>query len=215
MRKENVTAACFGETTARITRSRAAAALTSGTMLPPKPCREPDAKQVLRGNSKRAALDENNPTGLVTAPLQNKRRAVLRDVTNIVCENSYRSCFNAAKVQVRFPFFHLFYILNTKNCKQVLKRNVKNDSKVAPLALAEGPQAQVNVKTKTFGGQKIGIVEPKEIAVSVKMEQDKSLLQNMGSGISRNVLIDSPLAIAISKKAPQQMITSMKGSSPV
>ncbi|KAF6138463.1 hypothetical protein GIB67_022497 [Kingdonia uniflora] len=166
MRKENVTAACFGEITAQITRSRAAAALTSGTMLPPKPCTKPDAKQVLRGNSKRAALDENNPTGLVTEPLQNKRRVVLRD----------------------------------------------NDSKVAPLALAEGPQTQVNVKTKTSGGQKIGIVEPKEIAVFVKMEEDKSLIQNMGSGISRNVLIDSPLAIVISKKAPQQMITSMKGS---
>ncbi|KAF6147445.1 hypothetical protein GIB67_022105 [Kingdonia uniflora] len=109
------------------------------------------------------------------------------------------SCFNAAKLQ-------------TKNCKQVLKCNVKNDSKVAPLALAEGPQAQVNVKTKISGGQKIGIVEPKEIVVSIKMEEDKSLLQNIGSGISRNVLIDSPLAIAISKKAPQQMITSMKSS---
>ncbi|KAF6159466.1 hypothetical protein GIB67_032237 [Kingdonia uniflora] len=173
--------------------------MTSGTILPPKSCTKQDAKQVLRGNLKRAALDENNPTCLVTAPLQNKRRVVLRDVTNIVCENSYRSCFNTAKVQ-------------TKNCKQVLKRNVKNDSKVAPLALAEGPQAQVNVKTKTSGGQKIGIVEPKEIAVSVKMVEDKSLLQNMRSGISRNVLIDSLLAITISKKALQQMITSMKGS---
>lgn len=49
--------------------------------------------RVLRANTKRAALDEKK----ANAP---KKRAILKDITNVTCENSYRSCFNAAKIQV-------------------------------------------------------------------------------------------------------------------
>ncbi|KAL0724457.1 hypothetical protein Bca4012_039056 [Brassica carinata] len=49
--------------------------------------------RVLRANSKRTALGDKKSN----AP---KRRAVLNDITNITCEDSYRSCFNAAKIQV-------------------------------------------------------------------------------------------------------------------
>lgn len=37
-----------------------------------------------------------------------KKRAVLKDITNVTCESSYASCFNAAKAQV----FLLNYIHN-------------------------------------------------------------------------------------------------------
>lgn len=47
--------------------------------------------RVLRANSKRTALDEKK----ANAP---KKRAILKDITNVTCENSYTSCFNVAVV---------------------------------------------------------------------------------------------------------------------
>lgn len=51
--------------------------------------------KVLRANSKRTASDDKNVAN--NAP---KRRAVLNDITNVTCKDSYTNCFNAAKIQV-------------------------------------------------------------------------------------------------------------------
>ncbi|KAL1199324.1 Cyclin-A2-4 [Cardamine amara subsp. amara] len=50
--------------------------------------------RVLRANSKRTALDEKK----ANAP---KKRAILKDITNVTCENSYTSCFNVARKKGR------------------------------------------------------------------------------------------------------------------
>lgn len=47
--------------------------------------------RVLRAKSKRTALDEKK----ANAP---KKRAVLNDITNVTCENSYTNCFSVAVV---------------------------------------------------------------------------------------------------------------------
>ncbi|KAJ0256707.1 Cyclin-A2-3 [Hirschfeldia incana] len=51
--------------------------------------------RVLRANSKRRASDDKNANN---AP---KRRAVLNDITNVTCKDSYTNCFNAAKLQIK------------------------------------------------------------------------------------------------------------------
>lgn len=114
MKKENILQAGNGEPTGRITRSRAEANRLTGGLLPSKP----DPKWVLRGNSKRAALDENgHPAPATTTSFQHKRRAVLKDVTNVCCDLSYNNCLNAAKLQA-------------KDCKRAKLVASKKNSKV-------------------------------------------------------------------------------------
>ncbi|XP_026408487.1 cyclin-A2-2-like isoform X1 [Papaver somniferum] len=114
MVKENMLPSISEECTARMTRSRAAASRASSVTLPPKAPTKQEMKKVTRGNSKRPASDENNPTGL-----QNKRRAVFKDVTNVLCDTSYRNCFNASKIQ-------------TKNKIQAKRVPAAKTSKVTP-----------------------------------------------------------------------------------
>ncbi|XP_019189830.1 PREDICTED: cyclin-A2-2-like [Ipomoea nil] len=80
----------------RITRSRART-LTSSQGLPPlhPSATLQDGKQVRRASSKRAASDENKSTSSCVQP---KKRAVLRNVTNVVCESSYLNCMTGTKV---------------------------------------------------------------------------------------------------------------------
>ncbi|KAJ6327503.1 hypothetical protein OIU78_014384 [Salix suchowensis] len=78
--------------------TRAAALRASGTMPPLKASTKQDRKRNLRTNLKRAALDENSTS---RPDNQWKRRAVLRDVANVCCENSYTSCFSATKIQAK------------------------------------------------------------------------------------------------------------------
>nr|DAD27011.1 TPA_asm: hypothetical protein HUJ06_028479 [Nelumbo nucifera] len=79
MKKGNI--AGFGEHTIRMTRARAAAYHASNGVLSLKPSKKEDQKRVLRANSKRAALDENKTTALVTNKnsKQGKRGPVRKD----------------------------------------------------------------------------------------------------------------------------------------
>ncbi|KAL4583933.1 hypothetical protein LXL04_008519 [Taraxacum kok-saghyz] len=73
------------EPTFRVTRARAAACKNSEA---PK---DQGQDRPLRKNPKRSVqVDTNNTT--------NKRRAVLKDVTNICCDNSYKNCIIPAKI---------------------------------------------------------------------------------------------------------------------
>ena len=98
MKKENLASSVVGEPIARMTRARAAARCAPGGISPSKATKQQDQKRVLRTNSKRTALDEEN-VAPVPAGVQNKRRAVLKDVTNVCC-NSYRNCLITAKLPV-------------------------------------------------------------------------------------------------------------------
>ncbi|MQL85583.1 hypothetical protein Taro_018103, partial [Colocasia esculenta] len=101
MRKED-TASRYGELPSRITRSRAVSCHAASSAQTLKPFNvKPESKRATRANTKRAAFDENNQSASLTVGVQVKKRAVLRDVTNLCCENSYRSCLNAAKIQIK------------------------------------------------------------------------------------------------------------------
>ncbi|CAA3014264.1 cyclin-A2-1-like [Olea europaea var. sylvestris] len=99
MNKENRSSEVIGPTV-RVTRARAKAFGSSGGLPPSYPSTKQDGKRVLQTNSKRAASDENKPGASSSAFSQHKKRAVLKEVTNILCENSYRNCINATKVQL-------------------------------------------------------------------------------------------------------------------
>ncbi|WOK99242.1 hypothetical protein Cni_G07954 [Canna indica] len=83
----------------RITRSRAAACVFKDKDLPPLPSiSNPVKKQTQRGNSKRAAFDENSHVATYTTS-KSKKRAVLKDVSNACSKNSSQQWKPAGKVQ--------------------------------------------------------------------------------------------------------------------
>ncbi|KAK6267978.1 hypothetical protein QUC31_012138 [Theobroma cacao] len=164
MRKENVASANVGELNGRITRARAAALRASGQLLPLNAPNQPDQKRVLRANSKRTALDENNTNAPYNAGLQRKKRAVLQDVTNVCCNNSYRKCFNATKIQ-------------GKSSKQARKGHA-SASKVVPTAAAEVQVAQANLQKEVI--QETAKLEPEseQVTCSVNLKVDATLRLN-------------------------------------
>ncbi|KAL0297301.1 UNVERIFIED_CONTAM: Cyclin-A2-1 [Sesamum radiatum] len=74
------------EATVRITRARAKALGSSGVLPPLYPSVKKDGK-VLRTNSKRAASDVKKPAVGSAACPQRKKRATLKDITNITSQN--------------------------------------------------------------------------------------------------------------------------------
>ncbi|KAK1579002.1 hypothetical protein Q3G72_034853 [Acer saccharum] len=155
MKSQSSITANVGDLNGRITRARAAALRSSGDMAPSKATTEQNKKRVLRGNPKRAALDENTTTNVPdNQVLQRKRRAVLQDVTNVVCENSYMNCFNATKIQA-------------KNCKQA-KRGQASGSKVASSVSVELQQVQANSKPRL--AKETTEAEPKREEVSTSLD---------------------------------------------
>ncbi|KAL3650868.1 hypothetical protein CASFOL_007271 [Castilleja foliolosa] len=85
----------LGKPIARITRARAKA-LGSLSGLPPlHPSSKQADKPVSRANLKRAASDKKEPLSSSVCPPP-KKRAVLKDVTNITCEDLYMNCMKSA-----------------------------------------------------------------------------------------------------------------------
>lgn len=118
MNKENIIAAKVDESNVRITRARAKALGLSGGIFPPsEPSLKQDQKHVLPSNFKRAAADENKASMITSAGIKHKRRAVLGDVTNVLCENSHANCIHAPKTQVRICH-HL--VCNLISIKQII-----------------------------------------------------------------------------------------------
>ncbi|KAK4853989.1 hypothetical protein QYF36_017401 [Acer negundo] len=170
MNKENTAAAKAGEPTARITRARAKALGSSAGIFPSsKPAFKPDKKQALRSNSKRAASDENKaPTNAVSG-LQHKRRAVLRDVTNI-CENSQINCIDVAKLQTGKR-------ATNGPPKKIAK--VAADVSMVTLHVEDGEDAKTKLAEEL---SKIRMVEPQEIILPLKSKErepvEKSICNN-------------------------------------
>lgn len=133
--------------TMRITRARAKALGSSGGLPPLHPSVRQDKKQglVTQGTkSKRPALDENKPvTSASTTFQQPKRRAVLRDVTNVLCENPYMNCINGNKFQVK-------------------KFSDKRNSKVTPAILGKRPQLEDRKESMIVEAKKVKVEESQE-----------------------------------------------------
>ncbi|XVE71611.1 hypothetical protein DITRI_Ditri10aG0165000 [Diplodiscus trichospermus] len=101
MNKENEPTEKVEEPTGRITRARSKAlGAPGGICFSSKPSFKQDQKRVHRLNSKRAASDENKASVTATVGLEPKRRAVLKNVTNICADGSHKDCINATKIQV-------------------------------------------------------------------------------------------------------------------
>ncbi|XP_068647358.1 cyclin-A2-1-like [Aristolochia californica] len=167
--KENIAFPANRGPIVRITRARAAACSSVGGALPPRP---PPAKQdqvrVLRGNSKRAAASDENRYSAPTTSFQNKRRAVLRDVSNICSQSSYNSCISATKLQ-------------TKSSRKVKLSTGKKESKVIPVASAK--TTEVHVEGKTEMAEEIwemGTLKLQDTRISEKSE-DLPVQQNTDS----------------------------------
>lgn len=97
MKKNSVVPGC-GEHAAPLTRARAAALHANGPVLPLKPpVIIPDKK--LRGSLKRAASDENGCATSLGVAFQQKKRAVLKDVSNIYHNISNKNCVAARRQQ--------------------------------------------------------------------------------------------------------------------
>ncbi|XP_075522537.1 cyclin-A2-2-like [Primulina tabacum] len=83
----------------RITRARAKALGSVGGLPPLHPSAKHDGKRALRTNSKRAASCDNKNASSSAACPQQKKRAILKDITNITCDNLYTNCITAAAGQ--------------------------------------------------------------------------------------------------------------------
>lgn len=121
MSRENVTFQ-VEECSGRITRARAKELSESGGIL----CSSKSSgvqKHILRPNSKRIASDEINICSTSSNGLPNKRRAVLKDVTNISSKGSDKSCINTSNIQVNLNpgiFLWRFFLKCLRDWKLLL-----------------------------------------------------------------------------------------------
>ncbi|KAG6409637.1 hypothetical protein SASPL_127678 [Salvia splendens] len=122
----------LGEPTARVTRARAKLLGSSSGLPPLYPSAKQDDKRVSRASLKRAAPDK--PAESLAASRPHKKRAVLKDVTNVNCGNLYINCIDAAKGQ---PI------------RQDRKGSLQKKGKVEPACLAKKSEG-VEVKVENI-----------------------------------------------------------------
>ncbi|PKU79538.1 cyclin-A2-1 [Dendrobium catenatum] len=101
MKKQASSTFSFGKTTGPVTRAKAGTLASHGRISLPRPPPKPDKKQRLIGRRKRVKSDENDCAVPSVAVSQNNKREVLKDISDLCCENSYRNCLNAAKMQIK------------------------------------------------------------------------------------------------------------------
>ncbi|CDP18418.1 unnamed protein product [Coffea canephora] len=148
----------FEEPAMRITRARAKALGQSGGLPPLYPSSKPNDNRVLRPNFKRTAPDENKPVTTAAACHQHKKRAVLNDVTNIICKNSYRRCISSPKLQEK-------------------KHSIKRNAKVVPAARGEKPENKeekienLTCEMKIKAEEKINLSENIRVCMGIKSNE--------------------------------------------
>ncbi|KAL3511823.1 hypothetical protein ACH5RR_024540 [Cinchona calisaya] len=174
MKKENIVKVAVGEPTARITRARAAAYRQSEAMASKELSMLQDEKLIQRINSKRVALDERNEN--TPACSQPKRRAVLKDITNVVCDISHKKCLNATKI--------------SRSKKKGRKGSI-NVSKVAPSIAAE--RYQLAVDSATSIGQEVENTSLQVAKVVSSAKLDKNSLCHANEIIRKDCDKDSQL----------------------
>ncbi|EMS47080.1 Cyclin-A2-1 [Triticum urartu] len=127
-----------------------------------------EQKPTAKGKTKRGALDENTCVSAVASAPHPKRRAVLKDVTNISCANSYRNCTAVTKLQLR----------PTQKVGRNPSKNKQRSKKVPkpPLPAVSGTSF-VNDCHNVEEAQKEELSPPKEEPTAL-LENKGSLLQN-------------------------------------
>ncbi|KAM3273111.1 hypothetical protein ACQJBY_042855 [Aegilops geniculata] len=127
-----------------------------------------EQKPTVKGKTKRGALDENTCVSAVASAPHPKRRAVLKDVTNISCANSYRNCTAVTKLQSR----------PTQKVGRNPSKNKQRSKKVPkPPLPAVSATSFVNDCHNVEEAQKEELSPPKEEPTAL-LENKGSLLQN-------------------------------------
>ncbi|XP_062164202.1 cyclin-A2-2-like isoform X2 [Alnus glutinosa] len=192
MDKENTNAAKVEESTVRVTRARAKALGSSGGIFPSsKPSFKQEQKHVLRSKFKRAASDENKASMVAPAGIQHKRRAVLEDVTNILCENSLMNRIHASKIQTS---------------KQARRGPGKKNNMAVARVTQEISAIQGDAKTKLAEElSKIRMVESQDRTLTVNLEEEEPNKQSMSCSIRECGLANQmPMVQASTKPAGLQ-----------
>lgn len=99
MDKENSVTSNISELPIRVTRARAAAYRASMQIPPSTACIPQEQRQSSRPYLKRPALERNSQVSVTTVPPR-KKRAVLKDVANIVSQSLCTNCMAATQVDV-------------------------------------------------------------------------------------------------------------------
>ncbi|KAM0046370.1 putative cyclin domain-containing protein [Helianthus debilis subsp. tardiflorus] len=151
MNKENAPGSSIQKPISRITRARAKALGISGDTLPLQAKHE--SNRVLQPNCKRASSD-NRPTD-VGSSFQSKRRAVLKEVTNMPLNDLNIKIINGTKIQA------------SKNTRIVVGWNTM----VVP-AVCVGPQDQKGKIKVTDDMTKQSVKELRQITAQLKLVND-------------------------------------------
>ncbi|CAN0877675.1 CYCA2-2 [Linum grandiflorum] len=157
MNKENRNGSEGQEPGVRITRARARALGVSGGAAKTS---VNDQKGVLKVSTKRQASEETKASAMGAAGVQCKRRAVLKEVTNTLTEDSYANSTNATKAQTT---------------KQAKKCPLGKSSKVAVNIPPRPPKVeQENLKTKLVEGRsKVMMAEAQEIVQRGNLKENQ------------------------------------------
>ncbi|KAG6591587.1 Cyclin-A2-2, partial [Cucurbita argyrosperma subsp. sororia] len=134
----------------RITRARAKELSESGDV----PCSSKSSgvqKHIVRANSKRVASDDINICSISSSGLPNKRRAVLKDVTNISTKGSDKNCRNASNIQGDKP---------TRRISAKAKANAPLNAPVEILGAEEDENTRLAEDLS-----KIRVVESREVSL--------------------------------------------------
>ncbi|KAF9681178.1 hypothetical protein SADUNF_Sadunf06G0198500 [Salix dunnii] len=184
MNKENATATKLEVPATRITRARAKALGTSVGIYPSsKPSFKQEQRHPLRAKTKRAASDENKSASTSINDFKHKRRAVLKDVSNIFCENSHQNCINATKQHT------------SKLARKFPPRT--NAEVAAPISMEISP-VQEDVKEKLAEElSKIKMGEAQDLTSPVKVEVKK---ESLCHGTREGDASDPMLLIPVSTK---------------
>ncbi|XP_012450926.1 cyclin-A2-2 [Gossypium raimondii] len=157
MSKENEPIESIEEPTGRITRARAKAQRGAEGMCSSKPSFKQDQKCVLRMNSKRASSDENKTCVAATVGLQPKRRAVLKDVTNVSANGMQIDCLNVTEIQTS---------------KQTIRDPSEKNKEMVENIFIGIPSVEEDVKAKLAEDlSKIRMMEAHENGLPVKLNE--------------------------------------------
>ncbi|KAG8491726.1 hypothetical protein CXB51_015150 [Gossypium anomalum] len=157
MSKENEPIESIEEPTGRITRARAKAQRGAEGMCSSKPSFKQDQKCVLRMNSKRASSDENKTCVAATVGLQPKRRAVLKNVTNVGANGMQIDCLNVTEIQTS---------------KQTIRDPSEKNKEMVESIFMGIPSVEEDVKAKLAEDlSKIRMMEAHENSLPVKLDE--------------------------------------------
>ncbi|TYI21705.1 hypothetical protein ES332_A06G056600v1 [Gossypium tomentosum] len=157
MSKENEPIESMEEPTGRITRARAKAQRGAEGMCSSKPSFKQDQKCVLRMNSKRASSDENRTCVAATVGLQPKRRAMLKDVTNVSANGMQIDCLNVTEIQTS---------------KQTIRDPSEKNKEMVENIFMGIPSDEEDVKAKLAEDlSKIRMMEAHENSLPVKLDE--------------------------------------------